>query len=207
MKEKYDIVIIGGGLGGLTVAAYLAKYGRKVLILEKNHECGGCCVSFKRKDYTFDASIHWLNNIEIINEILSDLGFIEKVELKPFNPMTKIVTPLDEFLLSFEIMKFKKQLKERFPNEKNNIERFFDEAVAFGEDMKKLLKSSFKYMRPMDYIKFGLNYVTNKLPLIRKYSGLTAEKVINSFFGNKTLKSIIHSLGTEPEGSIYPIFL
>ncbi len=40
MPEKYDIVVIGGGLAGLTCAAVLSKAGAKVVLLEKNQRLG-----------------------------------------------------------------------------------------------------------------------------------------------------------------------
>ncbi len=39
--NKYDVIVIGGGHNGLTNAAYLAKAGRKVLVLERRHILGG----------------------------------------------------------------------------------------------------------------------------------------------------------------------
>ncbi len=44
-QSEYDAVIIGGGHNGLVCAAYLAKAGRKVLVLEKRHVLGGAAVS------------------------------------------------------------------------------------------------------------------------------------------------------------------
>ena len=45
MSSNYDAIIIGGGHNGLICAAYLAKAGRKVLVLEKRHVLGGAAVS------------------------------------------------------------------------------------------------------------------------------------------------------------------
>jgi phytoene dehydrogenase-like protein len=42
---QYDIIIIGAGHNGLTAAAYLARAGRRVLIVERRDVVGGCAVT------------------------------------------------------------------------------------------------------------------------------------------------------------------
>ena len=42
---RYDAIIIGGGHNGLTAAAYLARAGRKVLVLERRYVLGGAAVT------------------------------------------------------------------------------------------------------------------------------------------------------------------
>ena len=43
--SKYDAIIIGGGHNGLTAAAYLARAGKKVLVLERRYVLGGAAVT------------------------------------------------------------------------------------------------------------------------------------------------------------------
>src|SRR5216684_1250505 len=45
MTQKYDVIVIGGGHNGLTTAAYLARAGKKVLVLERRHVLGGAAVT------------------------------------------------------------------------------------------------------------------------------------------------------------------
>jgi phytoene dehydrogenase-like protein len=72
MKQAYDAIIIGGGHNGLTAAAYLAKAGRKVLVLERRHLVGGAAVSeeihpgFK---YTVASYVISLLRPEVIQEL------------------------------------------------------------------------------------------------------------------------------------------
>lgn len=54
----YDVVIAGGGLGGLFAGALLARKGRRVCVLEKNATPGGGLQSFARGDVSFDTGMH-----------------------------------------------------------------------------------------------------------------------------------------------------
>ncbi|MFA6815373.1 MAG: FAD-dependent oxidoreductase [Lentisphaeria bacterium] len=58
MKDNYDIIVIGGGLGGLTAANRLARNGHKVLLAEQHSQLGGLATYFKRKDHIFDVALH-----------------------------------------------------------------------------------------------------------------------------------------------------
>jgi phytoene dehydrogenase-like protein len=58
IANKYDVVVIGSGLGGLTTANRLAYCGHKVLLLEFHHQLGGLATWFKRKGHIFDISLH-----------------------------------------------------------------------------------------------------------------------------------------------------
>src|SRR3989304_8333159 len=57
--ERYDAIVIGGGIGGLFCANFLAKEKMKVLLLERHYVLGGYCSSFRRKGFLFDAATHF----------------------------------------------------------------------------------------------------------------------------------------------------
>lgn len=59
IQKDYDVIVIGGGLAGLTAANRLAKQGRSVLLLEAHNKLGGFATWFRRKnEHVFDVSLH-----------------------------------------------------------------------------------------------------------------------------------------------------
>ena len=56
--KRYNVIVIGSGLGGLTSANRLARSGHSVLLLEHHHQLGGLATWFKRKGHIFDVSLH-----------------------------------------------------------------------------------------------------------------------------------------------------
>jgi len=73
-EKKFHSIVVGGGMAGLTCAAFLAKEGRSVLLIEKNRECGGLVNSFSHNGFQFDAGIRALENAGIIFPMLNELG-------------------------------------------------------------------------------------------------------------------------------------
>ncbi|HHL34045.1 MAG TPA: NAD(P)/FAD-dependent oxidoreductase [Desulfobulbaceae bacterium] len=58
LNDKYDTIVIGSGLGGLTCANRLARAGHSVLLLEHHIQLGGLATWFKRGGHIFDVSLH-----------------------------------------------------------------------------------------------------------------------------------------------------
>jgi phytoene dehydrogenase-like protein len=80
-----DVLIVGGGMAGLTAAAYLAKAGLKVLLCEKEKHTGGLVNSFEHKGFVFDGGIRAIEDSGIVLPMLRQLGI--EVDFLP-NPVS-----------------------------------------------------------------------------------------------------------------------
>lgn len=63
VPDQLDAVVIGSGVGGLAVAATLAKAGRRVLVLEQHDQAGGCCHTFEQHGIEFDVGKDTLTSV------------------------------------------------------------------------------------------------------------------------------------------------
>lgn len=58
MQDRYDVVVIGSGLAGLTAANRLARGGHRVLLAEQHSQLGGLATYFRRRHHLFDVALH-----------------------------------------------------------------------------------------------------------------------------------------------------
>jgi len=138
--KKFDVIIIGSGIGGLIAGCYLSKYGLKVLIAEQHNRPGGYCSSFRRKRYLFDVGVHFLGSMRIgvLGKILKEIGVFDRTKFLQYDPTDKIIMP--DFCVSIR-SNFKETIEEFikvFPNEEKGIRRFFA-FICCGNLAKRLI--------------------------------------------------------------------
>ena len=73
MSDRWDVIIVGAGVGGLTAASMLVKAGLRVLILERNPHPGGTAYVYHRKGFTFPMGPLGFSAPRLIRETLKML--------------------------------------------------------------------------------------------------------------------------------------
>lgn len=145
--DKYDVVILGAGMGGLVCGCYLAKAGMKVLIVEKNTRPGGYCMSFAVNGFYFDACVHSLGSLRkggVLREILQELNLSKRISIKRYSPSDTVVTK--DYKINFwnELDKTVKEFSRNFPKEQENIKRFFEYLDSNQKNYTILRKRTFQ---------------------------------------------------------------
>ena len=89
MGKQWDAVVIGGGHNGLVAAAYLARAGRKTLVLERRHVLGGAAVSEQVfPGFTYSVCSYVVSLLR--PEIIRDLGLLALCGWLIWRPASKL---------------------------------------------------------------------------------------------------------------------
>ena len=159
-NKKYDSIVVGGGIAGLTSAVYLAREGQNVLLIEKNKECGGLVNTFSRDGFRFEAGVRALLNAGIIFPMLEDLGIeMEVVKSKVSLGVADEIIHIDD-INSLE--DYKHLLVKLYPKSEKDIDQILKVIrkimkhmeVLYGvenpafKDLRKDKKYIFKQLLP-----------------------------------------------------------
>lgn len=188
-----SVVIIGAGMAGLTLAAYLARAGKKVQIFEQHTLPGGYISSFVRDGFTFPAGPTSFGSNGIIFPILKELGLEGKRRFRRAahqmswgNHDIPLCTP----------KQVQHDLAERFPEDKRGLERYFRWVEVGGEGFHDMLESG---------MMFGKDVFTTTLQLFLRHPlfpwaswvarGQTNRSLHERYFNDSLLRQMFNQLG------------
>ena len=199
MDMQYDYIIIGAGMGGLSVANFLAKYDKKVLVLEKHNIPGGLVTSFSRKGVHFDLGIHGLYELKEGQAIPQFMDFwnAPQVEVKPLGGDLKCFIDDKEYNFGNETVR--ESFLRQFSNNKDDVHRIFDVMDTIITEMFSGAEAPEPPydMNLFQLIKFGIN-AKKQRPMFMKYGNKDAYKVLDKFSNSDELKTAIYSKAPYP---------
>ncbi|MCU1265318.1 MAG: hypothetical protein JWM21_1636 [Acidobacteria bacterium] len=131
----YEVVVVGGGIGGLTTAALLAARGVSVCLLERQSVLGGCLAPFEKFGYSFEngAGLFALwNPGEIHDRIFAELA-VTAPEVRPLDPAYAVRLPdHSEIAVTSNSEMFDANLRANFPECAERAINFYREAETLG---------------------------------------------------------------------------
>jgi all-trans-retinol 13,14-reductase len=127
-KEKYDAIIIGSGISGLTTASVLASNGKKVLLLEKHYMPGGFTHTFKRKKWLWDVGLHYIGEAHVrgteTERLLHNLSGGNLKWESMGEVYDKIIFGNKTYEFRTGIENFTAKMSEYFPKEQETIRKY-----------------------------------------------------------------------------------
>ncbi len=194
MKKK--VIIIGGGIAGLSAGIYSAMNGFDTEILEMHSVAGGQCTAWDRKKYRFDYCLHWLVGTSqgAFHEIWKETNVINsETEIVNHEIHSRILDrERNEFFIYSNIDRWEKYLLEIAPEDKIPIKKMC-------KDMRKsALLEPFalppELRSPLDYIRI----LPKMLPVanvVRKFGRLTCKEYFDKLnFKSEKIKSVFYAL-------------
>ncbi len=192
-SDRYDVIVIGSGMGGLTAAALLAKEGRKVLVVEQEEQPGGHARTFTHGPYTYDRALHLIMGcaessplgIGIIDALLRHLRIRDRCEFLRVDPLLTAHFPDYRIRLPGTMAGYKEALIKEFPSEATGIERLTN---LYADIYRELVAFPI-----LPGIKGWLRALV-KQPRLFRYANATLNTVLDSHLSDPRLKAICASL-------------
>ncbi len=181
MKEFWDTIIVGSGMGGLTAAAYLVKAGLRVLVLDRNPHPGGTAYVYHRKGFTFPMGPLGFSHPGLVKNTLKDLGVGEDLK---FSRVHYRIRAFDlDLSLSLPFPDMAKELSRSFPADAEGVKRFF-------LDLNELTSKQ--------------NHDPNRARRNQRHD-ISASDYLQNLIKNGRLRCILGSIGTRDPYSGLPL--
>nr|XP_020649645.1 putative all-trans-retinol 13,14-reductase [Pogona vitticeps] len=205
VPPNLDAIVIGSGMGGLTVAVVMAKAGKRVLVLEQHTQAGGCCHTFQEKGFEFDVGIHYIGEMHkggIMRMIIDQLtdGHLDWVRLE--DPYDIISLGEKEYKLYSE-KAFVEELEKQFPEEKKAIREYMRLSSITLKHMPLLV---FLKMIPMWLSKFLVRSgLVHWVSPIFRLTSTSQTKIVEQLTTNKDLQAVLSYFfyGVPPKDSSF----
>lgn len=177
------VVIIGGGIAGLSAGIYARKSGYDVDIYEKNPIAGGQCMGWNRKKHHIDNCIQWLTGThknstlrklwEDIGALTSDTQFVENDKFYTSIIDGKCLT------LWRDIDKTRKELLQLSPEDEHEINKLLDH-VEYAACCQMPVEKPMDMLNVIDYIKLGKS-MRNMPKVLKEYGKINMVDLADRF--------------------------
>lgn len=173
--KKYDVIVVGAGVGGLAAACKLAKEGVKTLLLEKHNIPGGALTSFRRGRFEIESGVHYVAHFgtkekpQTVYKILDEFGVAEHIDPRPLHQIVILRREgQEDIYLPNNYDDAVKHLKETYPEEIAGIDKYFEVINGVMKDYLNLFHFDYDYPNPLDHM--DPEATPEKYPYFHKYA-------------------------------------
>lgn len=194
--HHFDTIIVGGGIAGLTAAAYLARAGQSVVLYEQQHKTGGLVQTFHRDGVYFDGGLRSIENSGIVFPMLEQLG----IDIEWNKSKISIAIENDVLILkdNQSVDAYEEFLCRHFPENKADIQKIIVEVrkiMGYMDVLYAVDNPAFKDLgKDRQYVfKVLLPWILKFLFTVRKIDRLFEpfEAYLQRFSENQALLDII----------------
>lgn len=197
-NKKYDVIVVGAGIGGLTAAAYLSQRKKKVLVVEQMPYAGGVICSFRHKGYYFDGGPTSVSFMKILSKIYGDLGIWDEIKWNTVHH--QIITPEINLDVANEEA-FINGISECYPESKTELVRLLKHLRKIVKRINPIYDHHPSYKegiaRRIAQILMPI-YLFPTVYTASKYTKITKKETIEKYLKtNNRVKEIFKSSGYE----------
>lgn len=153
------ILIIGGGIAGLTAGIYAQKSGFESVIFEKHSILGGECTGWDRNGYHIDGCIHWLTGTkegDVLNKLWKQVGALENVDIYNGDTFMTIEYQNKQINIYRDLNLLRDHFLEISPEDKSEIDKFIA-CIRTLESAGIPAEKPFDMMNIWEILKYGIS--------------------------------------------------
>lgn len=186
-----DVVIVGGGLGGLSAARHLQEVGYQVAVVEQHTKPGGYAHYFRASGYRFEVALHALDGLGPggwARPMFATLGILESVEFNQLDPFYTASFPDFEVDVSTDIYEYIDTVAALFPNERQGFVDLFEAIKRVGHDVSRFASDRSSGIR------------VNQMEMVERYPDMAQafasswEQFVGQFLDSSESKAVVATL-------------
>ncbi|PYQ55072.1 MAG: hypothetical protein DMF78_03470 [Acidobacteria bacterium] len=191
-RDRYDAIVIGGGMAGLSAGAGLAHRGAEVLVVEAHYQPGGYAHAFRRKQFLFDSAVHLTpggGKGEGLRRLLEEWGVADQVEFLPVQPMYRTVGPGLQTLIRSGKEGFVESHAEHFPGERAGIAKLVEVMDRMAVEIRELSAVEIPRSQMM-------RVMVKQCPTVLRHSNRTLQQLLDDHVRDPVCQSVLGTLWT-----------
>ncbi|MEJ2320488.1 MAG: NAD(P)/FAD-dependent oxidoreductase [Gemmatimonadales bacterium] len=205
MSERYDAVLVGAGHNGLVCAAYLARAGLSILVLERREVVGGAAVTEELiSGFRFDSCAHRLGQLD--RRVVRDLG-LGRHGLQVRRPELAVLAPVlggERLAIWRDPERTTEEIRRHSPNDAARWSRFGAEMAPAVRFLRHVAEATPPELPPaasrdlLAYLELGLRLRLlgrREMAEIMRVLPMSAAELLDEWFASEPLRGVLAAMG------------